>query len=152
MSANTVLISCNFTPVPSTRPKLKTQIQNLKSTNLTFLNMTTTLKFSDVLQPHNLKPFVFPIRKRFLLQKCQSILDSQNSKDPDLDDKESSELRSKEDVQKGRDWTTSILLFVLWGGLMYYVFNLAPNQTPVLIGLCFIFYGLYLIHFVYAVL
>ncbi|KAH9793791.1 hypothetical protein KPL71_004661 [Citrus sinensis] len=130
MSANTVLISCNFTPVPRTRPKLKTQIQNLKSTNLTFLNRTTTLKFSDVLQPHNLKPFVFPIRKRFLLQKCQSILDSQNSKDPDLDDKESSELRSKEDVQKGRDWTTSILLFVLWGGLMYYVFNLAPNQTP----------------------
>lgn len=28
------------------------------------------------------------------------------------------------------DWTTSILLFLLWSTLMYYIFNLAPNQTP----------------------
>lgn len=31
----------------------------------------------------------------------------------------------------GRDWTTSILLFLLWAALMYYVFFLTPNQTPV---------------------
>lgn len=30
-----------------------------------------------------------------------------------------------------RDWTTSILLFSFWAGLMFYVFNLAPNRTPV---------------------
>ncbi|RDX88888.1 hypothetical protein CR513_29430, partial [Mucuna pruriens] len=30
----------------------------------------------------------------------------------------------------GRDWTTSILLFLLWAGLLYYVFFLTPNQTP----------------------
>ncbi|KHN39944.1 hypothetical protein glysoja_043054 [Glycine soja] len=30
----------------------------------------------------------------------------------------------------GRDWTTSILLFLLWAALMYYVFFLTPNQTP----------------------
>ncbi|XP_051151899.1 uncharacterized protein LOC127265915 [Andrographis paniculata] len=29
-----------------------------------------------------------------------------------------------------RDWTTSFLLFGFWLGLMYYVFFLAPNQTP----------------------
>ncbi|EYU42782.1 hypothetical protein ABFS82_13G005400 [Erythranthe guttata] len=29
-----------------------------------------------------------------------------------------------------RDWTTSFLLFAFWAGLMYYVFFLAPNQTP----------------------
>ncbi|KAJ4785498.1 transmembrane protein [Rhynchospora pubera] len=28
------------------------------------------------------------------------------------------------------DWVTSGLLFGLWAGLMYYVFQLAPNQTP----------------------
>lgn len=28
------------------------------------------------------------------------------------------------------DWTTSFLLFLLWAGLMYYVFKLTPNQTP----------------------
>lgn len=30
----------------------------------------------------------------------------------------------------GGDWTTSALLFVLWVGLIYYVFNLTPDQTP----------------------
>ncbi|MED6217098.1 hypothetical protein PIB30_014556 [Stylosanthes scabra] len=30
----------------------------------------------------------------------------------------------------GRDWTTSILLFFFWAGILYYVFLLTPNQTP----------------------
>ena len=29
------------------------------------------------------------------------------------------------------DWSTSVLIFGIWAGLMYYVFLLAPNQTPV---------------------
>jgi hypothetical protein len=29
------------------------------------------------------------------------------------------------------DWSTSVLLFGIYAGLMYYVFQLAPNQTPV---------------------
>ncbi|KQJ96301.1 uncharacterized protein LOC100834119 isoform X1 [Brachypodium distachyon] len=28
------------------------------------------------------------------------------------------------------DWTTSVLLFGFWAGIIYYVFQLAPNQTP----------------------
>ena len=40
---------------------------------------------------------------------------------------------------EGRDWTTSILLFVLWAGLMFYVFNFAPNQTPVLTSFGLVF-------------
>ncbi|KAL6529840.1 hypothetical protein OROGR_015463 [Orobanche gracilis] len=32
---------------------------------------------------------------------------------------------------EGRGWTSSFLLFASWAGLMYYVFVLAPNQTPV---------------------
>ncbi|CAO2206496.1 unnamed protein product [Urochloa humidicola] len=28
------------------------------------------------------------------------------------------------------DWTTSALIFGIWAGLLYYVFQLAPNQTP----------------------
>ncbi|CAD6265639.1 unnamed protein product [Miscanthus lutarioriparius] len=28
------------------------------------------------------------------------------------------------------DWSTSVLIFGIWAGLMYYVFLLAPNQTP----------------------
>lgn len=33
--------------------------------------------------------------------------------------------------ENGGDWTTSILLLGLWGVLMFYVFNLTPNQTQV---------------------
>jgi hypothetical protein len=29
------------------------------------------------------------------------------------------------------DWTTSVLIFGIWAGFMYYIFQLAPNQTPV---------------------
>ncbi|KAL2327175.1 hypothetical protein Fmac_020602 [Flemingia macrophylla] len=29
-----------------------------------------------------------------------------------------------------RDWSTSVLLFLLWAALIYYVFLLTPNQTP----------------------
>ncbi|KAL6646477.1 hypothetical protein ACP70R_018085 [Stipagrostis hirtigluma subsp. patula] len=28
------------------------------------------------------------------------------------------------------NWTTSVLLFGVWAGILYYVFQLAPNQTP----------------------
>ncbi|XP_034601674.1 uncharacterized protein [Setaria viridis] len=28
------------------------------------------------------------------------------------------------------DWTTSVLIFGIWAGFMYYIFQLAPNQTP----------------------
>ncbi|PKI36574.1 hypothetical protein CRG98_043035 [Punica granatum] len=41
-----------------------------------------------------------------------------------------SELADNGDGGKGKDWTTSILLFCLWSALLYYIFNLAPNQTP----------------------
>ncbi|KAM7264585.1 hypothetical protein ACFE04_002268 [Oxalis oulophora] len=48
------------------------------------------------------------------------------------------ETEVKEDVDneqgqgkgQGGDWTSSIFLFLLWGALIYYVFNLSPNQTP----------------------
>jgi hypothetical protein len=29
------------------------------------------------------------------------------------------------------DWSTSVLLFGVWAGILYYLFQLAPNQTPV---------------------
>jgi hypothetical protein len=41
--------------------------------------------------------------------------------------------------EKLSDWTTSVLLFGIWAGLMYYVFQLAPNQTPV----CYCSMGIY---------
>ncbi|XP_020599016.1 uncharacterized protein LOC110038492 [Phalaenopsis equestris] len=38
--------------------------------------------------------------------------------------------RSGDGGGPGNNWTTSILLFGLWAVLMFYVFRLAPDQTP----------------------
>ncbi|KAK0589505.1 hypothetical protein LWI29_015205 [Acer saccharum] len=135
MLANTNLISSNFfNSLPTRTPKLRTsslQLQNLKSTNFSLPNRTAASKFPSLVKPHYLN------NTRFLVQKCHSTLDkNQNLEEEEeeksgLDGKGSSVLESVDGIQEGkRDWTTSILLFVLWGVLIYYVFNLTPDQTP----------------------
>ncbi|KAF2292475.1 hypothetical protein GH714_023249 [Hevea brasiliensis] len=87
------------------------------------LSLVETDDGSELLAP-TCKTSSFPFQKKGLLQVCHSVLDSKDSeKEPILESETN-------DEKEGRDWTTSILLFVLWGALMYYVFNLAPNQTP----------------------
>ncbi|KAK1567042.1 hypothetical protein Q3G72_007496 [Acer saccharum] len=64
------------------------------------------------------------------LDKNQNLEEEEEEK-PGFDGKGSSVLESGDGVQeRKRDWTTSILLFVLWGVLIYYVYNLTPDQTP----------------------
>ncbi|PIA28830.1 hypothetical protein AQUCO_06600034v1 [Aquilegia coerulea] len=55
------------------------------------------------------------------LQVCHNSLNSQNDVPPP---------KQPESTGTGRDWTTSILLSILFAALMYYVFFLTPNQTP----------------------
>lgn len=54
------------------------------------------------------------------------------------EDKKSEEVAASARIASGSggggklsDWTTSVLIFGIWAGLMYYIFQLAPNQTPV---------------------
>ncbi|KAK0588755.1 hypothetical protein LWI29_005026 [Acer saccharum] len=136
MLANTSLISSNFfnSHLPTRTPKPRTsslQLQNLKSTNFSLPNTTATSKFPSLVKPHYLN------NTRFLVQKCHSTLDKnqnleeEKEEEPGLDGKGSSVLESGDGVQEGkRNWTTSILFFVLWGVLIYHVFNLTPDQTP----------------------
>lgn len=68
-------------------------------------------------------------QKRGGLQICQSSFNTQNPEDPAAE--KGAKLESENgDGGDGGDWTTSALLFVLWVGLIYYVFNLTPDQTP----------------------
>ncbi|KAF9624038.1 hypothetical protein IFM89_007736 [Coptis chinensis] len=60
-----------------------------------------------------------------VLQICHNSLNTENPKETLPEDENNSNKLGTE-----RDWTTSILLFALWTGLMYYVFVLTPNQTP----------------------
>lgn len=62
------------------------------------------------------------------------------------EDKQQTSAEGENSLRKdgdGADWTTSVLLFVFWAGVMYYVFQLAPDQTPVCSAL-FLAFSLFL--------
>ncbi|XP_010514529.1 PREDICTED: uncharacterized protein LOC104790465 [Camelina sativa] len=109
------LISCNFSRLP---PLLKpsTRSQTLTQTpNLLLLHSKASSPF-----PKSYRISLFSKYERkdtFFHVCCKSSL---NNPEPD-----------KTQIQdEGRDWSSSILLFALWGALLYYCFNLAPDQTP----------------------
>ncbi|EXB34471.1 hypothetical protein L484_004861 [Morus notabilis] len=140
MLSNASLISCNFSKTfPSSSLKTKTskprnslhlQPQNLKPTTL----LPKTNSGSSTFRIHNNKASIFfpLVQQKGRLQICRSAKKGQNPEDPVLSDVDSlkTEAGKGGNVGDWSDWTTSILLFVLWGALLYYVFNLAPNQTP----------------------
>ncbi|XP_022771654.1 uncharacterized protein LOC111314494 [Durio zibethinus] len=126
MLASTNLICCNFSYLrQNSSTKFRTSIQARNLSQQSLLLSKRTSKCSVFLAPHNQNALTFSFQQKGVLQICQSTLNTQNSEEETGQNKESS-VKGKE----GRDWTTSILLFVLWSALMYYVFNLAPNQTP----------------------
>jgi hypothetical protein len=136
MFVNANIISCNFSTFPSLTlkdPELKTLLHshNLKP-RISFLKETS--KFSAFLKPQNHRSSILAFQKKGLTQICHCSLTSQTSEDPVVEKKDPLEggVGGGGNGGEGGDWTTSILLLVLWGALMYYVFNLAPNQTPVL--------------------
>ncbi|KAI4305597.1 hypothetical protein L6164_028954 [Bauhinia variegata] len=117
------VISCNFSTLPSLalrNPKLKIQLQTHNPKTRKFAPKIVS-GFVSSLKSFNAKTPVPMFQKKGSLHICHSSLKEDSTK---------SELRGSGNGGEGRDWTTSILLFVLWGALMYYVFFLAPNQTP----------------------
>ncbi|KAL0008775.1 hypothetical protein SO802_010277 [Lithocarpus litseifolius] len=134
MLANANIISCNFSSFTSSTlndPKLRTslQSQNLKP-RISFLK--TTLKFSAFLKPHNHTSSILEFQRKGLVQICHGNLINQDSEDPAVEKGDSLEggVGGSGNGGEGWNWSTSILILVLWGALMYYVFNLTPNQTP----------------------
>ncbi|CAK9167192.1 unnamed protein product [Ilex paraguariensis] len=131
MLASTMFISCNFTYLPLQCPKFRFSAQNPKNPSL------KTIISSPFLKPRNENTIILPFQKKGYLQICSSV-QTQNPPDPvSLEDKLGGNGRRSGGGDGGggggeeRDWTTSFLLFGFWVGLMYYVFILAPNQTPV---------------------
>ncbi|CAH8261899.1 unnamed protein product [Arabidopsis lyrata] len=113
------LISCNFSRLPlllkPSRPhqSLRQSPKNLLLLQSRASSSSTFLK-SDKILHHNHR---FS-RKDTFFHICKSSLN--NPEEPE-----------KTQIQEeGRDWSSSILLFALWGALLYYCFNLAPDQTP----------------------
>ncbi|XP_008229787.1 PREDICTED: uncharacterized protein LOC103329132 [Prunus mume] len=133
MLANANLICCNFSTFPSLPLKNPTFRTSLQTQNLKprISHSKITSKVSIFSGTHNGKTSIFTFQKG-PLQICQSTLNSEKPEDPVLNESASleSELGKSENGADGGSWTTSVLLFVLWGALLYYVFNLAPDQTP----------------------
>ncbi|KAE8075497.1 hypothetical protein FH972_014210 [Carpinus fangiana] len=143
MFVNANIISCNFSTSPSLTlnlkdPELKKSLQshNLKP-RIPFLKETS--KFSAFLKPQNHRSSTLAFQKKGLAQICHFSLTRQKSEDPVVEKRDPLEGGVGGNGRnggnggnggEGRDWTTSILLLVLWGALLYYVFNLSPNQTP----------------------
>ncbi|CAN6906667.1 unnamed protein product [Brassica oleracea] len=113
-------ISCNFSSFPHLKPSRKAQSLS-QPRNLTLVQSRAPLPFlkpDRILLGNNNRQFL-KHEKKGLFHVCRSSL---NNPDPD-----------KTEIQdEGRDWTSSVLLFALWGALLYYCFNLAPDQTPII--------------------
>lgn len=115
------LISCNFSRLPLLLLKPSRPHQSLRQSPKHLLllqsrasSSSTFLKSDKIL--HHSHRFS---RKDTFFHICKSSLN--NPEEPE-----------KTQIQEeGRDWSSSILLFALWGALLYYCFNLAPDQTPV---------------------
>ncbi|RVW46264.1 hypothetical protein CK203_096244 [Vitis vinifera] len=120
MLASTTLISCNFSALPFL--SLKTRNPNSRISFIRTPNPNPPILSKP---KHPISTF----QKRGGLQICQSSFNTQNPEDPAAE--KGAKLESENgDGGDGGDWTTSALLFVLWVGLIYYVFNLTPDQTP----------------------
>ncbi|XP_031477609.1 uncharacterized protein LOC116248779 isoform X2 [Nymphaea colorata] len=75
---------------------------------------------------------ILPLKRRYgeACVRCSPLGDG---------DKQETSLEGENNLRKdgdGGDWTTSVLLFVFWAGVMYYVFQLAPDQTPFQVQYC----------------
>lgn len=123
MLPNTSLISCNYSALPSIpleTPKCRAlPCRSLVRRNC---NLIPAISFLETVGPCISKPTISSVGRRGF-HICRS---TSNSKHTDG----TGEAGDGGGGVEGRDWTTSFLLFVLWAGLMYYVFNLSPNQTP----------------------
>lgn len=136
MLANTCFISCNFPPKTQQPLKIAFHPPKKLKTSVSLLSLNSHVKGNSSCSIRN---GALKLRKWC----CYSSLNTDKTpQDTLMGDEAVSKEEEKEAVVSGgdggggggveeRDWTTSLLIFVLWAGLIYYVFVLAPNQTPV---------------------
>ncbi|XP_057526912.1 uncharacterized protein LOC130806037 isoform X1 [Amaranthus tricolor] len=120
MIANANLISCNFSNLLYPNSHNKTR---------TLLTISIFPKPSILLKLNSSRKAPVCVYEK---KKSTPICFSSKSEDPVLEKKNSGENKvvGNGGNDNGGNWTTSILLFFFWAALMYYVFNLCPNQTP----------------------
>ncbi|KAL6506781.1 hypothetical protein OROHE_022218 [Orobanche hederae] len=132
MIASNNILSCNFThpPLKSLSSPANPSLSPPKSL------ISLSVKSNCSLRLPKISPYLLKQKKgRLQILSCSSF-NNQTPQDPPLVSSSSEEedeliAGGGKNNGEGRGWTTSFLLFAFWAGLMYYVFVLAPNQTPV---------------------
>ncbi|XP_059283541.1 uncharacterized protein LOC132037097 [Lycium ferocissimum] len=134
MLANTSLISSNFTSLLLPRNhKLTAEIPFPNSAKIK--NPKTQFFKNSIYSCNFINTKISGFGQKGSPYICHSSLNFQNQEEPDMKKDVDDSLQEKElggGNNNGDQWdrTTSFVLFGLWSGLMYYVFFLAPNQTP----------------------
>ncbi|GAB2285170.1 hypothetical protein Dimus_019622 [Dionaea muscipula] len=132
MLASTAIVSCNFTASSSGCLNNKTPKRH-RTRLISKLRINSASCHFPRLYNCNQESkgrFFLPLEKRGTVQICCVSEGTRSLEDPDVekDDSDTKDIRIAGRAE-GRDWTTSILLFFFWAAILYYVFNLAPNQT-----------------------
>ncbi|CAN4110130.1 unnamed protein product [Withania somnifera] len=135
MLANSSLISSNFSTllVFLRSQKVATTVSYPNTAKIK--NPKTQFFKNSIYRCNFVNTKISGFRQKGSLYVCQNSFNLQNQEDPsivkDVDSSmEENELGGGDNNGDQWDWITSFLLFGLWSGLMYYVFFLAPNQTP----------------------
>ncbi|RZS22700.1 hypothetical protein BHM03_00055516 [Ensete ventricosum] len=133
LSPKSYPISCHFpssfrSPVDRQNPKPR----SLPLSRIPILGARSRLRTLIPRRVLGIKPVTLPLGKRGLLQICRDSVEREDF-EPGLGEEEKV-LAERSGDGGGSDWTSSVLLFGLWAGLMYYVFQLAPDQTPVTVA------------------
>ncbi|MCL7035389.1 hypothetical protein MKW94_022903 [Papaver nudicaule] len=138
MLTNLNLISCNLSSSPSLllikplNPRTSIPKSQFAISKVSFFK--TVINHKICLKPCNnlsVSAAFPPFKRPGFFQIYPSSFSIKNSENDVMKKSTTDESKlGNNNGGDGGDWTTSILLFGLWAGLMYYVFMLTPNQTP----------------------
>ncbi|KAK8913832.1 hypothetical protein KSP39_PZI023948 [Platanthera zijinensis] len=128
LSSKTHILSCNFPSFPSNPTSRNPRIVSPLLPKFPTHRAPITVP-SKTLDPRTFLSIFSStnfIRTRFRFPICK---DSGDGSDTGPAVGEEVDM-SGDNGGRGNNWTTSILLFGLWAGLVFYVFRLSPDQTP----------------------
>ncbi|KAH0448065.1 hypothetical protein IEQ34_021865 [Dendrobium chrysotoxum] len=120
-------LSCNFPLSLSSSSNRNARIRSeLPKSPLHRASITQLPKTLNQRALLSIRPSIYFIGTRAQFPACRDSTEPRDSGVPVGEEVK----RSGDGDGRGNNWTTSVLLFGLWAGLMYYVFRLSPDQTP----------------------
>ncbi|CAA7407792.1 unnamed protein product [Spirodela intermedia] len=121
------LTSCNFPSLPCVR---RSKLGNPRGpSHPHYSNRLSLRRTFPCLNSGHLGPFSQAGGTRFLLHR-RNFSEGESSEEGSREDEATAPEVDGGSGDGEEDWTTSVLLFALWAALVYYVAQLAPDQTP----------------------